>query len=65
MRAFCGVVFCGLLAAAPGSLSLAAADQPMIDEAAPTFDLPSLSGNRVDLEDYRGKILVLHFGAGW
>ena len=38
---------------------------PLLDEKAPTFDLPALTGGRVDLEDLRGKIVVLHFGAGW
>lgn len=33
---------------------------------APQFDLPTLSGSQnVALEDLRGKIVVLHFGAGW
>ncbi len=65
MRALCSVVLCVLIAAATGGFLLAAEDQPMIGEAAPTFELPSLSGNRVSLEDYRGETLVLHFGAGW
>jgi len=40
-------------------------DQPWIGQPAPGFNLPSLSGAMVDLEDFRGKIVVLHFGAGW
>jgi len=32
---------------------------------APDFDLTSLSGERVQLEDYRGKIVLLNFWATW
>lgn len=49
------------LAVAP----VAAAEQPMIGAPAPAFALESLSGETVALEDFRGKIVVLHFGAGW
>jgi hypothetical protein len=42
-----------------------AASQPMIDAEAPAFGLPALSGEPVSLSDYSGKIVVLHFGAGW
>ena len=65
MRALCSVVLCVLIAAATGGFLLATEDQPMIGEDAPTFELPSLSGKTVSLEDYRGETLVLHFGAGW
>jgi hypothetical protein len=37
-----------------------------VGKAAPEFDLPTLSGSQnLALEDLRGKIVVLHFGAGW
>ena len=42
-----------------------AMDHPMIGEPAPTFDLSTTEGGSVSLEDLRGKIVVLHFGAGW
>ena len=58
-------VVCGLLLVGVAAISSAAADQPMIGEAAPGFELRSLSGSSVRLEDYRGKPLVIHFGAGW
>ena len=65
MKAFRYVALCSLFVAVAGRFPLTAADQPMIGEAAPAFDLPALSGGRVALEDYRDKIVVLHFGAGW
>lgn len=43
----------------------AADDQPMIGAPAPGFSLESLAGETVSLADQRGKIVVLHFGAGW
>ena len=52
------------LAGASGSL-LAAEAAPVVGEVAPAFSLTSLAGDRVSLSDYRGKIVVLHFGAGW
>ncbi len=41
------------------------AKQPMIGQAAPAFVLQSLDGRRVALADFKGKYVVLHFGAGW
>lgn len=61
-----GLWVAGMLMVAAGALA-AAADrpQPMIGEPAPAFSLESLEGKRVSLEDFRGKYVVLHFGAGW
>lgn len=42
-----------------------AADHPMMGQPAPAFDLVSLDGDRVSSQDYRGRFIVLHFGAGW
>ena len=39
--------------------------QPVNGGQAPPFDLEALGGSRVSLDDFRGKIVVLHFGAGW
>ena len=39
--------------------------QPWIGQAAPSFALPTLDGKAVSLADFKGKFLVLHFGAGW
>ncbi len=47
------------------SLLSATADHPMKGQPAPSFDLQSLSGEQVRSEDFRGKFIVLHFGAGW
>jgi hypothetical protein len=61
-RALCAAVVLSLLAPAVVAAEL---EQPMLDSPAPEFDLPSLGGERVALTDLRGKLLVLHFGAGW
>lgn len=45
--------------------SAAAQEQPFLGTAAPPFDLPTLDGDNVSLESCRGKLVVLHFGAGW
>jgi len=39
--------------------------QPMIATSAPPFKLSSLTGEQLALSDLRGKVVVLHFGAGW
>lgn len=37
-----------------------------IGQPAPDFELPTLDGQQqVALADYRGQLVVLHFGAGW
>ncbi len=36
-----------------------------IGNAAPEFRLATLDGGAAALADYRGKIVVLHFGASW
>ncbi len=39
--------------------------QPWVGEPAPQFNLPTIEGKSVSLTELRGKIVVLHFGAGW
>jgi peroxiredoxin len=39
--------------------------QPMIGEPAPSFVLPSVTGETVSLADLRGRYLVIHFGTSW
>ena len=55
------------LAALALTTTLAAEGPPQVrvGEAAPGFRLPDLDGNVVDLEDFRGRYLVIHFGASW
>jgi cytochrome oxidase Cu insertion factor (SCO1/SenC/PrrC family) len=38
---------------------------PMIGDAAPAFELESTSGETHSLEGWKGKFIVLHFGASW
>lgn len=45
--------------------ALPAAGQPEVGGKAPGFSLTALDGATVSLEDYRGRPVVLHFGAGW
>lgn len=54
-----------VVAGSLGAAFTAASDQPMIGASAPEFRLESLAGESVGLADLRGKIVVLHFGAGW
>lgn len=39
--------------------------QVRLGDPAPGFRLPDLDGNAVDLEDFRGRFVVLHFGTSW
>ncbi len=42
------------------------ARQPsLIDRQAPRFVRPDVNGKRIDLEDYRGKVVLLNFWATW
>ncbi|PWT89415.1 MAG: hypothetical protein C5B54_08955 [Acidobacteria bacterium] len=47
------------------AIAIAAVKQPMIGTAAPLYKIQSLDGKLVSLSDLRGKVVVLHFGAGW
>ncbi len=59
-------VLCALWLALPAlTPAPASSAEPLVGEPAPAFELPSLDGERVALSDFRGKLVVLHFGAGW
>lgn len=47
------------------SAALAQMKQPWIGNPAPPFSLPTLDGKTLSLSDLKGKLVVLHFGAGW
>ena len=49
-----------LTAAAPVQMK-----QPWIGNPAPAFNLAALDGKALSLADLKGKLVVLHFGAGW
>ncbi|MBJ6723931.1 peroxiredoxin family protein [Geomesophilobacter sediminis] len=42
-----------------------AGNRPATHQAAPNFTLSGLTGNRVDLGDYRGKVVLVNFFASW
>ncbi len=44
---------------------LAEANQPWIGNPAPSFSLSTLDGKKLSLSDLKGRLVVLHFGAGW
>ncbi len=39
--------------------------QPWLEKSAPSFSLSTLEGKKLSLSDLKGKLVVLHFGAGW
>jgi hypothetical protein len=39
--------------------------QPRIGETAPPFDLATLQGEKLALEDLRGKFVVIQFATSW
>ena len=61
---FLAALFLGLLFAIGGMRSAFAAD-PLLFKQAPSFVRKDLSGHRVDLSAYRGKVVLLNFWASW
>jgi len=65
MKRMWNVGVCVLVLVGASGSAFAAEAQPKVGEVAPAFSLTSLAGDTVSLSDYSGKIVVLHFGAGW
>ncbi len=40
-------------------------ERPLLRYLAPNFKLPDLSGKKIELKDYRGKVVFLNFWATW
>jgi hypothetical protein len=48
-----------------GSQEDLAAGHPLVGTKAPNVDLPTTTGERATMEQFRGKWLVVHFGTSW
>jgi len=57
------VAACGLVLSASGLQGQAAQD--LVHKEAPEFARKALSGQRIDLKDYRGRVVLLNFWATW
>ncbi len=40
-------------------------DKSIVSKTAPAFILPALSGGKITLDDYKGKLVLLNFWASW
>ena len=54
------IVFLNRVELKPGQV-----EYPEVEFIAPSFELPSLSGGKVRLSDYRGKVVFINFWATW
>ena len=57
-----------MIVAAAGALCCAAtavAREPIVNQAAPDFQVTTIDGNKLSLADFRGQVLVLNFWATW
>jgi hypothetical protein len=54
-----------LIGMATSASAQAPAPQPMIGHQAPAIALTTVQGGSLNLEDLRGQIVVIHFGASW
>ena len=59
------VVFLFFLIVKPVSCFTEELPQSKIGEAAPAFSLETLQGEKLALEDLRGKFVVIHFATSW
>jgi hypothetical protein len=67
-RALVSVLGAALLMSVAGAAAAQNGDvakHPMIGDAAPPFKLESTAGKTHSLEEWKGKYIVLHFGASW
>lgn len=54
-----------ILAGVATGISLLARRDRMTGQTAPDFTLIDTRGERISLKDYRGNILLLHYGPTW
>ncbi len=68
------LIFVGILSGFNRDESLAASEDPILSAGflkyaeiiqAPVFDVEDLDGNRITLESFRGKVVLLFFWATW
>lgn len=61
------LLFVAVLAAVfcAGGACAVHASEPLLNRPAPHFARQSLSGEKIDLADYRGKVVLLNFWATW
>lgn len=60
-----GLILSGHLPATPRAQAAEEPLQPMVGNRAPAFDLATVQGGRLSLDQLKGQIIVLHFGASW
>src|SRR5579884_3736528 len=61
-----GAACLGLLSVvAPHRAAANGTPEPAIGQPAPAFNLPTIDGRHVTLDDYRGKTLVINIWATW
>lgn len=57
-----------MIVAAVGALrcsGIAVAKEPIVNQAAPDFQVTTIYGHKLSLADFKGQVLVLNFWATW